>query len=77
MVDERRVEPVYLRPDETGWHALCDACIRRPDISEAPNGTYYLVCVECVKDWSAMAANGFVERCQNPHPEFPSDITRP
>lgn len=70
-VDERRVVPVYLQRDEWGWCTLCDDCVRRVDRSQALADADYLVCVACAKEWAQTAGNDYVQRSQDPRPEYP------
>ena len=76
-VDERRVVPVYLQRNEWGWHTVCEDCVRRADRAQALADADYLVCVECAIEWAEIADNDYVQRSQDPHPEFPPDLAQP
>ena len=74
IIDERRSEPVYLQWNTRDWAAVCDACVRSPELDRILADVGCLVCSECLTEWSERTQSRFLERAREPAPERPEGM---
>ena len=70
-VNARQSLDVYLQRNQWGWTTVCSACAQLP---LEQRDTDFLVCGRCIVEWAEVTGSDYVQRCQNPVPEFPTGM---
>lgn len=70
-INDRRVVTVYLQKHHGDWVGLCDTCVRGLDDPRTLEDATEFVCQVCILEWAAATGSDYVQRCQDPKPEFP------